>query len=141
VTAASSYEILIKTGAKDVHIGLGAGFGAAGSAALYEGVTYTSDTTTSYGTTLPAYNMDRTSANVPLTTFWAVGSTPSWTASTMLDYEYIGAATNVPNPVGGTIRKNTEWELKPNEKYLVRLTNNGAATASAYFTAQFYEKG
>lgn len=140
VTASSFYEVLMVTGAKEPHINIGVDFGAAGRAWLYGDVTYTSDTTTSYGTALTIMNMKRSSTNTPDMTMYIAGSTPSWTASTLLYDESFGAATNKSNPVGGGVRQGTEWVLKPNTKYLLRLTNISAATASASFQAQFYEE-
>jgi len=92
-------------------------------------------TTTANGTALAAYNNDRNSINATTMSFYY---DPTVTADgTRLVVEYIGTY-NPKTRIGGSSRAETEFILKQNEQYLVKVTPENDNT-KVTVQIEFYE--
>jgi hypothetical protein len=88
---------------------------------------YETPTTTANGTQLTSYNRNRNSTNTPNMTVWQA---PTVTAvGTPLCSMIIGSGEKA----GGSGRESTEWDLKANTVYLVRITAKNAINVCARF--------
>ena len=112
---AAVYDILFVTPAtlKYSHMIFEIGTQAEAMFSYYEGVTTSAD-----GTALVMYDRNRTTDNTAGTTFY---HTPTVTDLGVV----IGAGIfGSGNKAGGSTRDSNEFVLKPNTKYLMRVTNN-----------------
>ena len=102
--------------------------GAPFDVSLFEGCT------ASCGTSGALNNMDRTSARTPKTT---ISQAPTVTdTGTEITYAMISGT----GQSGGQERSpDTHWKLKPNTKYLLRITNNSGNNRSAGVTLKVIE--
>jgi hypothetical protein len=87
---------------------------------------YEDPTTTAAGTSVPSYNRNRNSLTAATTVFT---HTPTVTATgTLLATRREG----IGKTAGGSARSISEWILKRNSKYLLRLTSRGGAGTTNY---------
>jgi hypothetical protein len=134
VANAVSLDILITTGAKYDHIVFNLGVGGQTLVYLYEGPN------ASGGTSVPIYNMNRPSANAPLS---IVTHTPSVVATgsvALVNGRLLAGGTSPQTRVGAGVRAGTEFILKPSTKYLIRATNNSGAGIAINIALEFYEE-
>jgi len=120
------------TGTKSVHaVSL---FSASGQAniKLYEGVTSTG------GTTVPVYNLNRPSILAALT---AIKHTPTVSnyGTTILRDEFVPGGS-AGGKSGSSSREGTEVILKPSTKYAILITNTGSTAIDLSYTGDFYEE-
>lgn len=137
VTAASSDQFWIFTGAKDTHVQIGVDASGQALVQMYEGATGTG--AFGAGMTVTCFNMYRNSANSCLAVCWH--SNPhSIAATTRLLYtDLILGGNKVNTMIGASARRETELVLKPSTRYLVQVTNEAAATITTAVNIQFYE--
>jgi hypothetical protein len=102
---------------------------------VYENPTYTG------GTARTVYNLSRSSSNTP---DLVVSEDPTVTANgTQIEYQYLAGSGGGPVGQGAsgisTDDLPTEWILKPNEDYLIRLYNNSGGAIDADLRMFWYE--
>lgn len=134
VANGANADLLFTLGAKEAHTTFEVFAGGQVSVSLFEAPTVAD------GTTVPIYNMKRSSTNTPLAT---VKHTPTVTAtgSTALVNGRILPGGNSPQTrVGGGIRQNVEWILAPTESYLLRVTNSSGTTIAVNIGLEWYEE-
>lgn len=124
-------DLQITTGARKVHTSFGAELGGDGTFSFHR------SPTTSDGTPVIAYNMEHSSAAVPISTL-VHSPTVSDTGTQIIKFFLPGGSG--PQAVGGTTRGNLERILKANTKYLFRLTNISGQAQPGSILLQFYEK-
>ncbi len=90
------------------------------------------------GTPLTAWNMNRPSAN---TATLNVYHTPAVIGTGTLVYNAALPGGKGPNAGGGVARQNTEWILKLNTVYLLRLFNRSGSAQPSSIVVQWYEEG
>lgn len=136
VASAGVMEILIQTGARDLHVSFTGTVSQDMLAAIYETPTFSAA-----GTTITARNRNREPehGDVSVTTFT---HTPTLTGDgTILNDTYIpGGQKNSAG--GGGAASFVEWELPPNGVWLLRVSNTLVSPASAGhagITIEFYE--
>lgn len=130
----NNLDVLLATGAaNEAHLSAAVAAGGQSLVYLYEAPN------ASGGTPLTVYNMHRsdtthsspfTAAHTPVVV--GVGTVP------LINGRLIAGGTSVPSRVGGETRANTEWILKPNTAYLLRVTNNSGASIVIHITAEAY---
>ena len=131
-------DFLLVTGDLEVHLqSMNFNFGRGDIDVLAYEDTVTSNDGTPI-TTL--FNTNRNSANTPLMTLF---SAPTVTGvGTLIHTTWVvPTATGVgQSPAGITTDGNgEEWELKPNSKYMVRITNSSGATIDYRWELRWYE--
>ncbi len=126
-------DLLLTTGALLVHYLPQINAGGACNLYLYE------EPTASGGTSVPLYNMRRNSANVPLSTLVHTPTVSSVGSTALIPGRYLPGGASTPSRVGGEVRPSTEWNLKPNTKYLLRVTNVSGASITISAAMAFYE--
>lgn len=134
VANGANLDFQLTTGAKDVHSAWEVFAGGQVTVSLFEAPT------TSGGTAVAAYNMHRDSPNTPQS---AVVHTPtvSDTGSVALvNGRILPGGTSPTTRVGGGIRAGTEWILKPNTKYLLRVNNSSGGTIAINAVLEWYEE-
>ena len=102
--------------------------------AIYEAPTST------VGTPITPVNLNRNSANVPAS---SVVFTPTVTVvgTLLAQHEIPGGTTGGSSSRSGSLaREGSEWVLKPNTKYLFRVTNLSGSAENISMTSQFYEQ-
>lgn len=136
VTSSSSVDYLIKTDSNEyLHSAFEVDVGADCRTFIYEGTTVSND-----GTALTAFNSNRSSSNTLSSTFF---HTPTVTGvGTLIKQSYIPGTTGRRITGGGTgdsiAREGGEVILKPNETYLVRITNVSSDTIIIATNHSFY---
>lgn len=126
-------DLLINTGSKSVHFSHMIMAGGQCNVYLYE------EPTASLGTIVPVYDMRRDSL---LTAETTVRHTPTVTATgttALIPGRLMPGGTSTPSRIGGEARADTEWMLKPNTAYLLRVTNTSGGTIAASAAVSFYE--
>ena len=135
IDASSTGEMLITTGTHKTHIGFGFNGGFDFRWSLLEGITVTSN-----GTTLTAYNNNRSAPTATLNgwNYAPVGAT----LGTTIFNEYIPGGIG-PHALGGSgggpVRNGSEWILAANTKYLFRILNLANTTQTASMVFNYYE--
>jgi hypothetical protein len=133
LAASASVDYLLVSGAKDVHINFVVTGQTNIRATLKEGATCTA-----LGATSTAVNLYRESSKTAAATFYYAPT--GCTASTQLAQDIIlGVNDRFAGLSPASIRSNTEWVFRPNEKYLLRLENRDATTSVIKVDAEFYE--
>ena len=99
------------------------------SVSLYEGATTTDD-----GTELTPFDFNRNTGNTPNTNIFQ-GPTVS-AIGTLLEDETVATGKDTAGSTDGLA---VEWDLLPNTKYLMRLTNNAGGALSANIVLIWYE--
>lgn len=134
VNNGANLDFQITAGAKEVHLTFGISGGGQMTVYLYE----TPDT--SGGTGVTSYNMNRTSTATATCTIVHTPSV-SGTGSTPLVNGRILAGGSTPQTrIGGAIKQDTEFVLKPSTKYMPRATNSSGGTISINVACNFYEE-
>lgn len=125
-------DIVITTGAKEVHIVFGFGLGGDAEFNLYRTPNFEAD-----GTPLVPHNLKDASSNVALSTI-SIDPTIN-NVGTEIDGEFLPGGSG-GNAQGGAIRSGTEDILKINTFYLVRLTNRAGNAKQFSVEMQWYEE-
>lgn len=142
VNNAASMEILIKTGANELHTDMAINAGGAATVYLFEGPTMDvggEPEAPLYGTEITPVCQNRISAAGIVTTFY---HTPTTTADgdALINGRLIPGGTNVQTRVGNSARVNAEWLLAPNTIYLLRITNTSGGAVVINPVIQAYER-
>lgn len=117
----ASLDILI-TPSQSLHFT--AGIFAGGNCQVY----FYEAPTASAGTTVPVYNMRRTSTAAAIFTAVHTPTVAAVGTTVLIPGRLIPGGGSPTTRVGGGVRTNTEWILKPSTPYLLRVTNiSGAA--------------
>lgn len=126
-------DFLIKVGSnQELHTKIGVAAGGNSLIYLREGVTTSDD-----GTSVAAYNMDRTSSLITDASFF---QTPTLTSTgTPLCGEFLTGGGDRFTRVGSRIRDNNEWILAKSTNYDVLVTNNSGATSTIEVLMEYYE--
>lgn len=133
VANTNNADLRLLTGAKEAHVVFFVGHGGQCQLYLYEAPNH------SGGTPVPVRNMNRNSAHVSGATVFqtpavvGVGSTP------LVNGRLLSGGTAPTSRVGGGVRSGTEWELKPNTEYLMRVNNNSGAGIVISIGVEYYE--
>lgn len=117
-------DYLFITGVKECHFVGGVSANAGITAQIHEGATKSAN-----GTAMTAYNRKRASANAS-TALLYFDPTITGTGTALPGFRIYGAGAGI-NQIGGSSRADSEWVLKINTIYLIRLTaaaDNTAAT-------------
>lgn len=133
IAAAASFDILVVTAEASPHLRIQANAGGAARLALYEGAT-----TSANGTAMLVANRNRKSADTPTA---GIFYGPTVTAlGTQLSDEFAPGGEAAGNrTVGSAFPSFEEWILKPNTRYVVRVTNVATVDITASFSLAFYE--
>lgn len=136
-TTSSHIDLLIKTPtASSVHAAFSVAVGGASDIFLIENPTCSSDTVTSFGTTLTSYNYNRNITGSCTVGIYLGPNTPS--GGSTIASDHITGSSNKNNLIGANARTNTEWVLKKDTKYWIRLTNASGSTITSAISAEFY---
>lgn len=134
VASSGTMEILIQTGAREVHLQLNGSVSQDMTATLYEATTFSAA-----GTTVLCRNRNREFPDAALTT---ITHTPTLTGDgDTLEDQYLPGGQK-SSAVGGSGSSFNEWELEPNSVYLARISNtlvSPAAAGHAGVALEFYE--
>lgn len=126
---------LIKTGGREVHFAYSPAAGGDTELVFYEETTVSSN-----GTSVSRVNMNRrNSIFVPSV---LVFHTPTVTGlGTLLQNILLpgGAGNPAASTPGGAFRSDTEWELKENTNYIVRIINRAGSAQPMSIGVQWYE--
>lgn len=99
---------------------------------LYEDVVVTDS-----GTAVTSYNMNRTSTKE---SDLVVTHTPTVSSTgTTLVSKFIPGGSSQQTRIGGDTRTATEWLLKPNTNYMIRINNVSGTTIRASISIEFYK--
>jgi len=101
---------------------------------LIEGATFTD------GTAVPVFNRNRNSSETPEVT--VVKGVSSVSGGVVIDSDYLGGGASegpFAMALGSEVAGVTEWNLKPNENYVLKLLKKGAASATALVKLIWYE--
>lgn len=135
MAAAATWDMVFVTGGTATHMAFELAAGASFQYDFYEGASITAGS----GVTATALNMNRLSANTASTYF--VNSATVGTVGSILKPGFMPGGddkTAVGSSDSGFARA-PEMILKKNEKYLIRMTNMAAVTATASMQFGFYE--
>ena len=137
VTAASSQDFLIVTGATPTHAKVNISVDGISLITLYENVTLTA--LMGAGSTITSiYNMNRNNTGSCGATFF---KEPAWSTNTeKIIFRKILNSYNNTCVIGGDARGGSEYVLKNSTQYLLRITNNDAATITATWAMEFFEQ-
>lgn len=100
----------------------------------YEGVTANTN-----GTTVAIHNNNRESAHTTCTVCQINPTGISTTGATLLRRGYAGTAANPSQRSGGSVSRDQEAILRPDTKYLIRITNLSSATNDVQVIFNYYE--
>ena len=136
---AGTAEFLLVTGAVEGHFQrMGLTFGRGDiDIHSYEGATASND-----GTPITSYCTNRVLANTP--TMVMSGSPTVTDDGTLIHTLWATPTTTGTGQSSGGVQRVTqgeEWIMKPNTKYLVRITNNSGVTISYAYDILWYEVG
>ena len=126
-------DILIVNGSsKELHTTIHIVTGAEAYMYMYENPTITAT-----GTAVPIHDMNRTTSNSPASTIAYHGSTVGAVGVNLSQSLIEGGSAG--RAIGGQVRLGTEWILKKNENYLIRIVNNTQSTQNMSIQVEFYE--
>ena len=133
----ASVDVLFVVGDDvDAHFVFDISAGGAVQVYLYE-----APTISAAGTAVTAYNLNRTSANVPAST---VTHTPTVTATgttTIVNGRYLAGGASAQTRIGGGLRPGIERLLAGGETYLLRVTNVSGSAITISAACEWYEGG
>lgn len=130
-----SLDIEIATPAdKEAHFVFTINAGGQAVAYLYEAPTVAG------GTAMAVHNMNRRSANLPGTTIVHTPTVSATGTTVLVNGRLLAGGTSVQTRVGGGVRQNTEWILRPGTKYLLRVTNTSGSAVPINVACEFYEE-
>lgn len=112
-------DYVLQTGSKSIHYTYTVNSDQAG----FTFITMSPVTADSDGTLITPFNNNTTSQNKSTVTLRLNPSNIVTTGATTIRKGYAGTATNPAQRTGGSIDRNAEVILKPNTKYLLRITN------------------
>jgi len=101
---------------------------------LIEGATFTD------GDAVPVFNRNRNSDETPEVT--VAKGVSSVSGGMVIDTDYIGGGASggpFAMALGSEVAGVTEWNLKPNENYVLKFSNKGASTATVLVKLIWYE--
>jgi hypothetical protein len=131
----NSYDMLLVTGNQaDAHLTFEGACGGDADLFLYENTVVTDN-----GTKLKVQNMRRSLHGVNINTVQAYETPTITNVGDELSVRFMPGGAG-PQSVGGTGRTGTEWMLKSETYYLIRVTNRGGQGQPASIFAQWYEK-
>lgn len=120
LSASSSIILLGMVGDKDIHFH---GFSIAANLGNFTAHLYEAPTVTTNGTPIEAVNRNRNYSVVENTLLLYGGSTVS-ADGTVLEYSHVyDTGTQGSHLVGGTGGLSSDWVLKPNTVYMIRINN------------------
>lgn len=134
VNNAANADLLLRVGAKPLHLSFSAEMVGQYTLTIYE-----APTTSANGTAITIVNNNRLSANLPLS---AVGYTPTVSVVGTSIWSKLGAGgTTTPTrtQVQTGVRQDEELILLPNTNYLIRMNNSSTATQTVSLNFDFYE--
>lgn len=99
---------------------------------------YEAPTVTANGTAITPRNKNRGSANTALSLIY--GGTTVSANGTLLFTRKIFGTSQGSHYEGGDVGVGSEWVLKPNTKYIIKITNSSGTTISYTAGFYFYEK-
>lgn len=106
-----------------------------------QGVLYLYEAPTqSGGTPVTAHNMNRSSAHVTGVQVFHTPAVVGVGTTALVPGRIIPGGTTGQSRVGGDFRTETEWELKPNTEYLLRINNNSGLSSIISIGVEFYER-
>ena len=129
----ASKALLLRTGGKDCHSIFGIEGGGDTRFRLYEGAVPSAN-----GTAVTLYNLFRRSPNTPESTLYHTPTVGGGSEGTLLLDKLIPGG-NGPQSGGGTLRRGTEWILKPATVYYILATNISGNTKDMSLELEFYE--
>jgi len=129
----SDVTLAIFTGRRTSHLAFQVAAGGDAELLLYEGASLSAN-----GTNLSAYNLNR--ADSIFTPSTHVTHTPSVTTNGILLHNSFLPGGIAGGSVGGTARSETEWELKADTIYMIKLINRGGNAQPMSIVAQWYEE-
>lgn len=129
----ANLDILLETGAEDTHLQYLVNAGGACRVYLYEGPTALR------GTEVTPYNMRRAMANRLPTMKISHTPTVSATGTELVPGRYLPGGTSPTTRVGAEVRAGTEWVMKANTTYLIRVNNVSGGSIVADLALSFYE--
>lgn len=137
MTGNATYDWVLITGEKYAHVTFTLQTAEAGfSFITYEGITANND-----GTIVPnILNNNRNSANASTILFRLAPTGVVTIGSQQVRQGHYGTAAGTGNSVGGSVTRENELILKPNTKYLLRITNLSAQANRMNITHSWYEK-
>lgn len=100
---------------------------------FYEGVTVSAA-----GTTITAYNFNRTNSGTTCSPKFFYNATWSTKTETLLTTELLPGGSVPPTRVGA-VSSSDEWILSPSKRYLIELTNQAGSTITATINIKFNE--
>lgn len=129
-----SVDLLLTVGVKEAHFVFALNAGGQCLAYVYEAPTSTG------GTAVAAYNMHRSIATAPLTTVTYAPTVTATGSTAIVDGRLLAGGNSVQTRIGGGVRTNTEWILKPSTKYLLRVTNTSGGAVAVNVALEWYEE-
>lgn len=145
VTAASSQDVMIICGSCSCHSVFEVAVSGQALVTLYEGVTINSGAGNT-GTAVNIFNMNRESSDsCGSLVFKSQATAINWSAGAAAVYhvlyqDQLPGGEKAVSMVGSQLSRNSEWILKGEQKYLVRVTNQAASTITATVNLRWYEQ-
>ena len=142
VNNSASVDVLFVTGADvETHATWEVMAGGQVTVYLYEAPTLTEvESVPQVGTAVTAYNMKRSSANAPDSDYYYTPTVSATGSTVLINGRILPGGTSPTTRVGGGIRNNTEWILKKNTRYLLRVTNTSGGTIAINTVLEWYEE-
>lgn len=129
----ASMDLLFVTGPEETHIKFSVTAGGACTVYLYE------DTITSAnGTIVPTHNHRRSATNVASAQLYRT-PTVTTVGTALIPGRYLAGGASQATRIGGAVRDEAELVLKPNSKYLLRVTNISGGAVTVNPVISFYE--
>lgn len=130
-----SIDVVLSTGNQSLHASFGSIVRGDSEIFIYE------SPTVSNGSVIDIINQNRNSTRQSTAT--AVHTPTVTSVGTLLTHNLIvGGAVGhaVGGAMSGALREGSEWVLKPNTKYLIRLTNKSGQARDLQLQCAFYEQ-
>jgi hypothetical protein len=128
----STVTLLITTGAKEMHFTGVITVGGQSFTSMYE------NPDVAGGTPVPVKDMNRNSSAFPGGLVYHSPTVNNIGPAPLIENLLLVGGTG-PRRVGGDTRSGTEWELKPNEDYIIQVTNDSGGAIPISIAAEFYE--
>ena len=129
----ASIAVLLNTGRRPPHVVFDCECGGESEVEFFEGTAVSG-----VGTVLSAHNMNRASGMMTPSTTASINPTVTG-AGVLIFNAMIPGGAGGPTRSGGTFRVGTEWILKPDYRYLIRLTNRAGNAQQASIAVEWYE--
>lgn len=130
----NSVELLITVGEDEAHTSFGIAAGGQVTIYLFEGTAKTA------GTAITARNLNRTKSDAH--TKVTVTHTPAGAGdgTAIINGRLLPGGASQTTRIGGSARANSEMILRPNTKYLLRVTNTSGSGIDINPTLEYYEE-